>query len=299
MFEDVMKLAALGLVLWGLIAAADRDPERGAGAASRELGCIPGDSPSAPASGLPPGATIGGNVAPDGTEIQIDLPGDLHVKNRGGSDGAGLCVFASMHHSGVWSDEPVFDQIFEFMFRRPGGSHPAKTDAMIALLCRERGLPKPHYIQIEGSDVEILKLACRSGRMPAVTYSFSPSGRYNRQRIAHMVNLVHADDRWFAILDNNYPGPQRYEWLTPDEFRRSYTGGRSGWAIIPLRNGPPPPPQNQRAVRHPRSNPTKSRGKLFPQPSQDIFKDLGGADEDDATGGNRSRPLLGLWQRQT
>ena len=60
----------------------------------------------------------------------------------------------------------------------------------------------------------------------------------------YMVSLVHADDQWFCVLDNNYPGVDKYEWMTPDEFRRSYTGGRAGWSVILLDPGPPPPPRN-------------------------------------------------------
>jgi hypothetical protein len=39
----------------------------------------------------------GGRTSPDGREeIQIDLPGAEHMKNTGGRDGAGLCVFTSV-----------------------------------------------------------------------------------------------------------------------------------------------------------------------------------------------------------
>jgi hypothetical protein len=65
----------------------------------------------------------GGRTSPDGAEeIQIDLPGSQQMKNTGGKDGAGLCVFASMRHSGRWCDEPVFSGLFEWMKRHPGGS---------------------------------------------------------------------------------------------------------------------------------------------------------------------------------
>jgi hypothetical protein len=185
-------------------------------------------------------ASVGGPVAPDGTEAQCDLPPELHLKNRGGSDGSGLCVFASMTHSGRWQNDPAFSAVFEWMWSHPGGGYPEKVDRVVEQMCREKSLPKPSYLQVEGGDVEILRTACRNGLMPGVTYSFSPSGRYGGQRIAHMVSLVHADERWFGILDNNYPGT--VEWLTPDEFRRSYTGGGGGWAVILMKEGPPPVP---------------------------------------------------------
>jgi hypothetical protein len=138
------------------------------------------------------------------------------------------------------------------MTTRPGGGWPEKVDRVIDDLCRARKTPRPAYLQIEGRDVELLRRACRGGRMPSVTYAFSPAGRYGGARIAHMVNLVHADDRWFAVLDNNFPGT--IEWMSPAEFQRVWTGGGAnsggangggqGWAVILLADGPPPPPVN-------------------------------------------------------
>lgn len=189
-------------------------------------------------------AKVSGNTAPDGTEINLDFPGDRHNRNKGGSDGLGLCVFTSIGHSADWQEVPVLKDFRDWMTRHPGGGYPSKVDKMIERICQERGVSKPAYVQIEGTDLEILKAACQSGRMPGVTYSFSPTGRYGGQRIAHMVSLLHADDKWFAVCDNNYPGADKIEWMTPDEFRRTYIGGRSGWSVILLDAGPPPPPFN-------------------------------------------------------
>lgn len=192
-------------------------------------------------SSAPVGAQVGGAVAPDGnTEINCDLPAALHLKNCGGSDGAGLCVFTSIAHSGRHQNVTQLEDFRDYMKKYPGGGYPQKVDKMIAQLCQERGVPKPAYVQVEGKDLEILKLASKTGRMPAVTYSFSPTGRYGGSRIAHMVSLPHASDQWFCVLDNNYPGADKYEWMTPAEFQRTYTGGGSGWAVILL--APPPPP---------------------------------------------------------
>jgi hypothetical protein len=194
------------------------------------------------AAALALGATVAGPTAPDGTEINCDLPRDLQVKNRGGSDGAGLCVFASLKHSAQWQNVDALRNIFEWMFKHPGGGYPDKVDRVIAQICQERGVPKPNYIQVESRDLDILRLASKTGRMPAVTYSFSPSGRYGGARIAHMVSLPHADDKLFGVLDNNFPGT--IEWMTPAEFQRTYAGRSNGWAVILLDEGPPPPPLN-------------------------------------------------------
>jgi hypothetical protein len=185
------------------------------------------------------GASVGGPEK-DGTRLACELPGSLHQKNTGGSDGAGLCVYASARHSGLWQNNAAFAELFHWMKKHPGGSYPTKFRKTLEQFCKERGYPVPPLVQIESSDLEILKLACRTGRMPGVTYSFSPTKRYGGQRIAHMVSLVHADDRHFVILDNNYIGENAYEWMTPEEFTRTYAGRSRGWAIV-LLTAPPPP----------------------------------------------------------
>ena len=185
-------------------------------------------------------AKVGGNLAPDGkTEIQCDLPKQFHITNCGGSDGAGLCVFASITHSSIWQHCRQTENLFQWMKRYPGGGYPAKVDAKIAQISKEQGMELPEYIQIESRDLEPLRRACATRRMPGVTYGYSPTGRYGGRHISHMTSLVHCDERWVGILDNNYPGT--IEWMDPQTFLGVYTSGaRNGWAVILL--GPPPPP---------------------------------------------------------
>lgn len=191
------------------------------------------------------GAKVGGPVAPDNeTEIICDLPAQEHLKNKGGSDGAGLCVFTSIDHAARWQAVEQLIGFRDWMTKHKGGGWPEKVDDMVGRICKERGVPVPDYIQVEGRDLGILKLACKTGRMPSVTYERSPTGRYGGKKIAHMVSLPHADDRWFCILDNNYPGTDKYEWMTPEEFGKVCYG--SGWSVILLDPPPPPPPRNMR-----------------------------------------------------
>src|SRR4051794_24575544 len=166
-----------------------------AGAALIACAALP--PPPAPVADAPPRAHVAGPALEDGTEIDCDLPTSLHVRNRGGSDGAGLCVFASMRHSGLWSDEPVFAALFEWMWARPGGGYPQKVDRMVERYCFMEKKDKPPYVQVEGSDLDVLRQAVRAGLMPAVTYYRSPTGRYGGQRIAHMVSLVAAGEKWW------------------------------------------------------------------------------------------------------
>jgi hypothetical protein len=191
-------------------------------------------------------ATIGGKKSPDGTvEIACDLPGDLQRHNTE-SVGLGMCVFVSIHHAATWQNAEVYENIHEWMKskRIPGGGYPKKVDKILEEIAKDRGMEKVDYINYEGNDIDLLILACKTGRMPCVTYSYSFSGRYGGGRIYHMVNLVYADDKWFCILDNNFPGEDKYEWLTKDEFIKTYTGMKTGWCVILLNPPPPPPPKN-------------------------------------------------------
>ncbi len=192
-------------------------------------------------------ATIDGNRAPDGTEIQCDLPPELHRRNTT-SRGQGCCVWTSIHHAATWQNVTAYQDAPRWIqeHRIPGGAYPGAVARYLPQMAQERGVsPVPAFLNYEGNDIELLKLACRTGRMPAVTYTYSPSGRYGGGRIAHMVNLVHAGERWFAVLDNNFPGAGQIEWMSPEEFRRSWTGFGQGWAVILLAPPPPPVPKNQ------------------------------------------------------
>ena len=163
------------------------------------------------------GAKIGGPEM-DGQKITCNLPGKYHIHNVGGSDGVGLCVFASGHHAGVWQGEPVFEGLFEWMRSHPGGGWPEKVDSMVLRYAKEKKLPIPDYVQVEGTDLELLEAVVDSGRMVCCHYGRSPSGRYHGATISHMVNCVKAGPDKYVILDNNYPGDSNYEWLSKEEF---------------------------------------------------------------------------------
>jgi hypothetical protein len=196
-------------------------------------------------------AQVGGAVAPDGkTELQADIPGDLQQRNIA-SRGLGCCVFRSIDHAARYQNVPALVHFPEWMVEHgvAGGGWPAKVDQLIPLIARDRGLPTPEYIQVEGPPekvLPVLKLAGSTGRMVCVTYSRSPTGRYNGQQIAHMVNSAACGagpSSLYAILDNNYIGEQNYEWLSEHEFIRA-CGPRSIWAVILLAPPPPRPPRN-------------------------------------------------------
>ncbi len=179
-------------------------------------------------------AVVGG-PSHDGVELQIDLPAGQHVRNFGApADGKGLCVFASMTMASRWHNvRPLFDVIHKI---NEGGGWPEKVDGVF-----KRFAPDLKYVQYEGTDPSLLDKALSEGRLACVTYGYGE--RYQMQTIYHMVCLVHLDDRYAAILDNNFPGT--YEWMSRAEFlkRWKHPSGK-GWAYVMLTPPPPPVPHN-------------------------------------------------------
>jgi hypothetical protein len=65
---------------------------------------------------------VGGRTSPDGKEeLAINLPGGEHLKNTGGRDGAGLCVFTSIELAGPWKNVAAIDGLQKMMKQKPGG----------------------------------------------------------------------------------------------------------------------------------------------------------------------------------
>lgn len=188
--------------------------------------------------------TEGGPIAPDGkTVVACDLPADLRQKNVGGRDGAGLCVFTSIMHSARYQNERRLWDFQTQMKKEPGGGYPEKVDRMI-----EKYGSGAQYVQHQGGDLEFLFRALQSGRMPSVTYS-GRDPHYGRQRVSHMVNLVHLDPpgsspRLAAVLDNNYVGETQLVWMTAAEFQDRWKDMSGGWAVVLLSPPPPPVPRN-------------------------------------------------------
>jgi hypothetical protein len=197
---------------------------------------------------------VGGRTSPDGQEeITIDLPGDKQMHNEAGTDRAGLCVWTSLNHSAYWANIEELFTLQQYMRSQPGGGWPDRVDKVLGKIA-----PHVEYLQYTGKDPAAVRLALKTGRMPCVTYGYSPryvSARNPSGRVSHMVNCVHLSDRWACVLDNNFvpetpdqkADPKTYEWMTPDEFlsRWCMTDG-TGWAVIPLHVGPPPIPTNGR-----------------------------------------------------
>jgi hypothetical protein len=75
--------------------------------------------------------TVGGPQS-DGKEVMVDLPVSLRLKNIGGTDGAGLCVFTSITHSARFQNELGLWDFQKQMSHERGRGYPQKVDQMIA-----------------------------------------------------------------------------------------------------------------------------------------------------------------------
>jgi hypothetical protein len=168
-------------------------------------------------------------------EVQCPLPPEFHIRNKGGIDGAGLCVWASINHAAYWQNVEKLKGIFEYMRTQPGGGWYQKVEKYM------KKFNYDNYIQVEGMEncIKLLEYAAKTNRMACITYGWDRSGA----KIAHMVNCVFYGDMCCA-LDNNYPGT--WEWMTKDEFlkrlKSAHLGGDASWVIVLLDDPPPPVP---------------------------------------------------------
>jgi hypothetical protein len=182
-------------------------------------------------------STVTNEPVYQGTEVQCPLPNQFHIKNKGGIDGAGLCVWASITHAARWQNVEKLKDLFNYMRSQPGGGYPSKVDRYL-----KGKFNYENYVQVEGMDncVKLLEYAAKTNRMACVTYGFDRNGA----RIAHMVNCVFFGDNLVCCLDNNYPNT--WEWMSKDEFfkrlKSSHLGGDSSWVVVLLDDPPPPVP---------------------------------------------------------
>jgi hypothetical protein len=190
------------------------------------------------------GKDVVGGPELNGVSVRCDLPLDLHLRNKGGSDGrggpgtgSGLCVFTSIDMAAQWANVPELIGFRDWMTNFPGGGYPDKVRQYVKKLSVERGremVEGVDYGQATDADEQKLAKILDGYRVACVTYGYSP--RYG-QNIAHMVCLMSFGDHC-VVLDNNFPGT--YEWVEKKEFLRRWKMMQGGWVF--WLNAPPPPP---------------------------------------------------------
>jgi hypothetical protein len=162
-----------------------------------------------------------------GTTASANIKPSHHIQNEGGSDGAGLCVVASMviagAHHGV-GDLPSLkgSDLWRAAKQAPGGYYPEKFQRLITKL-DPKGEKYP-VVQDTQADSATLDEWSKKGWAFGVT--MNTGQQYGYKRIAHMVTGVHYRSGDLAcIVDNNFPG--RYSWMPAAELDRR----RDGWAM--------------------------------------------------------------------
>ncbi len=171
-----------------------------------------------------------------GVEIETDLDADLRIRNVGGTDGAGLCVWASLCMAARYHNcEPLFD-LFDRMKHEVGGGWPSRVDEKMRAWA-----PDVKYEQWVGTNLTFIRSQLARGRMVCATYGYGEL--YHMATIAHMVCVVKMTPDWTAILDNN--DPEHIWWMPTEEYARRFVHpSGQGWAVAIHLPPPPPVPHN-------------------------------------------------------
>lgn len=180
----------------------------------------------------------------EGEILSCYLPESDQIHNIGSFvDGAGMCVMSSIEMAARLNGMDEFRGLRDWCARiEGGGASPTKVDRQLRAYCRMKSIGVPDFVQYEGANPEAILDACdKSGRMACITYGYSP--RYGRT-IQHMVCAPRFGVQ-AAVLDNNFPGENSYEWMSREELlqRMKHPKG-SAWVFVWLTAGPPPAPKN-------------------------------------------------------
>lgn len=182
------------------------------------------------------GKGYAGGPSRDGLEVMADLPAPLRIRNTVGTDGAGLCVWASTNMAAYYQNVRELFGIFEELQREPGGGWPERVDQKM-----RQHAPGLKYRQYVGSDLEFIRDGIGSGRPVCATYGYGEL--YGMRTIAHMILVVGMTDEWTMVLDNN--DPDHIWWMPTSEFARRFAWpDGQGWAWYTLAPPPPPVPHN-------------------------------------------------------
>lgn len=164
-----------------------------------------------------------------GRQVAIRVPPEIRQKNTGGSDGAGLCVIASVTTAGRYQGVPGIDRLWEAAKQRPGGYYPEKLEALVGEI-----LPGEKFGSYVGKDTKVVENLVRSGYVVGTTTN--TGAIYGGQPIHHMVDTVHLDESAAAIIDNNKPEVEI--WTDRSTYDERFVDGEEGWAFVWSRSPP-------------------------------------------------------------
>lgn len=167
----------------------------------------------------------------NGVKANAPIPPEMHVKNEGGSDGAGLCVISSILVNGMEQNVPGLESgkgslLWRTAKSRPGGYYPGKLETLL-----KEVMPGEKWFSWEGEGTDLVEEYSRQGYPVATTTN--TGALYGYQSIHHMISNAHLDANWACIVDNNDPG--KYHWMPRAEFDRRFVDGAQGWGFVWLR----------------------------------------------------------------
>ena len=182
--------------------------------------------------------------------ITCDLPNDQQMRNIGSKlDGQGMCVFSAVEMAARYQGLEQMRGWRDWCAANyKGGGYPSKVDNLLSAWWKKKGIEPIPYLQFEGHDPEeTLRRIDKTNRMACITYGQSP--RYPNL-IAHMVNCINYGVKYGVVLDNNFPGDDKYEWMEKAELVRRIriqTNRQLGsaWVFVWLTPGSPPSPKGR------------------------------------------------------
>lgn len=186
--------------------------------------------------------------ARDGAVASAPVQPRHHVRNEGGSDGAGLCVISSILANGMYQGVPGFSRtghdewtsedapgkgsaLWLAAKAAPGGYSPEKLQKLV-----DRVVPGERYASHVGTDPEVLDRLSRDGYPIAVT--MNTGELYQNKPIHHFVSLLHYRTDGAACFMDNNDKPGVYRWLSANTFGRRTLDGGVLWAWIWTRKPP-------------------------------------------------------------
>lgn len=190
------------------------------------------------------GEAVVGEPKHKGESVDDPIPKPFHIRNEGGSDGAGLCVISSVLANGLHAGVPGLDVpdangqrgkgslLWAKAKGRPGGYGPDKLARLV-----NEVLPDEKFASYVGTDYTVLDRWSKAGYKVGATMNTGQLYRY--APIHHMISLEkYRTDGTAWVLDNNRPG--YWSVMPAAEFRRRWLDFGTGWAWIWTRKPPPP-----------------------------------------------------------
>ncbi|REJ65645.1 MAG: hypothetical protein DWQ31_17040 [Planctomycetota bacterium] len=157
----------------------------------------------------------------------VNLPYALRQKNWRGDLGEGSCVHATMVSLFRWQGRYATAEYWRRSYGN--GEYADDTRSTSHNLARKMQRDGIRFAYTVNGDVRFLDWACSTRRGCGVTVM---GGR-------HMVALVHFDEKWAGILDNN--DTEKITWVPRETFVAEWLNS-NGWAVTPVYTPAPPLP---------------------------------------------------------